>query len=277
MVANSSDFTQKAEAALLAYRRADGRQTNVSDLPRLIETLRLIGGLDPLPRRVCDLATFGAIDPALRNLFGVPYIVTTGNAGAVPANELIFCDENGVEACRFVHDMFDLAGPFPYPDDAFDLVVFTEVLEHLARDPMHTMAEINRILRLDGRLILSTPNCVSARCVMNGLCGEHPYNWPPYSRESSTDRHNREYTPREVRALISFSGFELVKFFCKDVYPKDSSTFAGLRRKAAAVFVSTIRGLLFGRDRAAGNGEMIFVVGRKVSGVTDRYPPFLYY
>ena len=51
----------------------------------------------------------------------------------------------------------DLTRPLPYPDDAFDLVVFCEVAEHL---PTYIPAvfEIGRVLAPRGHLILSTPN-----------------------------------------------------------------------------------------------------------------------
>jgi SAM-dependent methyltransferase len=51
----------------------------------------------------------------------------------------------------------DLMKPLPYPDGAFDLVVLSEVAEHL---PSHipVIAEIGRVLAPAGHLILSTPN-----------------------------------------------------------------------------------------------------------------------
>ncbi len=51
----------------------------------------------------------------------------------------------------------DLTRPLPYPDAAFDLVIFCEVAEHL---PTYIPAvlEIGRVLAPGGHLILSTPN-----------------------------------------------------------------------------------------------------------------------
>jgi SAM-dependent methyltransferase len=46
--------------------------------------------------------------------------------------------------------------PWPLPDRRFDSVVCTQVLEH-ARFPEHTLAEIRRVTRPGGSLILSVP------------------------------------------------------------------------------------------------------------------------
>lgn len=44
-------------------------------------------------------------------------------------------------------------------DESFDLVVSSEMLEHTAT-PSHALAELARVLRVDGLLVLTTPNRV---------------------------------------------------------------------------------------------------------------------
>jgi SAM-dependent methyltransferase len=51
----------------------------------------------------------------------------------------------------------DLTRPLPYPDAAFDLVILSEVAEHLPTY-IPVIAEIGRILAPGGSLVLSTPN-----------------------------------------------------------------------------------------------------------------------
>jgi SAM-dependent methyltransferase len=51
----------------------------------------------------------------------------------------------------------DLTRPLPYPDAAFDLVVLSEVAEHLPTE-IPVVAEIGRVLAPGGHLVLSTPN-----------------------------------------------------------------------------------------------------------------------
>jgi SAM-dependent methyltransferase len=51
----------------------------------------------------------------------------------------------------------DLMRPLPYPDASFDVVIFSEVAEHLPTS-IPIVAEIGRVLAPAGSLILSTPN-----------------------------------------------------------------------------------------------------------------------
>lgn len=48
----------------------------------------------------------------------------------------------------------------PFPDDLFDLVTNLEVIEHLY-NPDNLIAEIHRVLRPGGTMVLSTPNLAS--------------------------------------------------------------------------------------------------------------------
>jgi SAM-dependent methyltransferase len=50
-----------------------------------------------------------------------------------------------------------LNGPLPYPDGFFAAVVSLEGVEHL-ESPANCLREFARVLRVGGRLILSTPN-----------------------------------------------------------------------------------------------------------------------
>jgi SAM-dependent methyltransferase len=51
----------------------------------------------------------------------------------------------------------DLTRELPYPDQSFDLVVLTEVIEHL-ENHRSALGEVARVLRPGGHLILTTPN-----------------------------------------------------------------------------------------------------------------------
>ena len=92
---------------------------------------------------------------------------------------------------------------YPYPDGHFSTVLCCELIEHLYHDPMHLMAEVNRILKPGGHLVLTTPNIAALRGVAAILQGYHPgffhaYIKPAAAGEEADARHNREYTPREI-------------------------------------------------------------------------------
>jgi len=60
--------------------------------------------------------------------------------------------KNGVEAY-----VVDAEGNLPFKDNTFDVVFWGDNIEHLF-DPFQTLKEIKRVLKSDGRLVLSCPN-----------------------------------------------------------------------------------------------------------------------
>lgn len=51
----------------------------------------------------------------------------------------------------------DANAPLPFADQAFDLIWSSEVIEHL-KDPAASLAELRRVIRPHGDIILTTPN-----------------------------------------------------------------------------------------------------------------------
>jgi SAM-dependent methyltransferase len=56
-----------------------------------------------------------------------------------------------------VDDGIDLMRGLPYPEESFDLVLLTEVIEHL-ENHRAAIAELARVLKPGGTLVLTTPN-----------------------------------------------------------------------------------------------------------------------
>jgi 2-polyprenyl-3-methyl-5-hydroxy-6-metoxy-1,4-benzoquinol methylase len=103
--------------------------------------------------------------------------------------------------------------PLPFPDGSFQCALFTEVLEHVAiRDPIEILREIRRVLAPAGLLIFSTPNVCNISNILALMRGENVF-WPAELFYGSLDRHNREYTPREVHDLIRAAGYEIQAFY----------------------------------------------------------------
>ncbi|HOD50115.1 MAG TPA: methyltransferase domain-containing protein [Candidatus Hydrogenedentes bacterium] len=64
----------------------------------------------------------------------------------------------------------------PYDDSFFDIVLFASVIEHLY-NPSHIIAEIARVMRPGGILIVETPNAVALGRRLDALWGENPFRW----------------------------------------------------------------------------------------------------
>lgn len=101
----------------------------------------------------------------------------------------------------------------PYADGSFDGIVFTEVLEHIAiRHPEQVLTEFRRVLQPGGVVLFSTPNVCNLSNVLALATGTNVF-WPTKLFYGSTDRHNREWTPKEVRALFEAAGFRTEHFY----------------------------------------------------------------
>lgn len=104
----------------------------------------------------------------------------------------------------------------PFESNTFELVVFCEVLEHLTTDPLHAMLELKRVLKPEGRLILTTPNAARLENVTAFVEGRNIYD--PYSKYGAYGRHNREYTRHELIQLLRHCGFEPESCYTANVH-----------------------------------------------------------
>ena len=137
------------------------------------------------------------------------------------------------------------------------------MLEHLHSDPIGVLAEINRVLRVGGTLLVTTPNLASCHSVGCALRQESPYVYGKFEPHgTSTDRHNREYTPGEVARLTRAAGFDILRLETRRSWWQHDPDI--LRLIAA-------RG-----ERIAQRGDNIFYLGKKVAPVRDRYPEEFY-
>ena len=158
------------------------------------------------------LSDFTALDLSLANYFG-------GERGA-HRQQLAYTDRDGViQSMPLDSQLFNMEhDPFPYADESFDVVVFCEIIEHLLLDPLHAIREIHRVLRPNGRLVVTTPNVGRLGNVLSAVAGENMYD--PYSGYGAYGRHNREFTQHELVKLLQFAGFDVDAAFTANAHPE---------------------------------------------------------
>ena len=130
------------------------------------------------------------------------------------------------------------------------------------------IAEANRILKNNGTLCLTTPNVISYSSVYKIITGRHPFRWSSYTCLYG-DRHNREYTPFEVKKLLECGGFE-VDFLKTFEWETKSWRIRAIGKLCC--LPATVAGKISPKLR----GSTIGVRAVKRSNVLDRFPKFLY-
>jgi SAM-dependent methyltransferase len=247
----------------------DGSRAYVeSHVTRLEKTLAMTPPGGPNDR-ILEMGAYLQITPALKTQLGYGEVRGCYYGPAGETNRRSIASEAG-EKFECVIDLFDAEKDvFPYEDGYFSTVLCCELLEHLVADPMHMMMEINRVLKLGGSLVLTTPNIASLRAVAGILQGFHPMLFPAYIKPSeggATDaRHNREYTANEIRALLENSGFDVVRI--------ETGPFRDEPTPEQRWVEHLLDRYMLSREH---RGDGIYAVGRKVGPAKDRYPAWLY-
>ena len=106
----------------------------------------------------------------------------------------------------------------PYEDDHFDLVIFSEVLEHLYESPIQILKELYRILKPEGALILTTPNVMKLENKIKYFFHINIYqDIERYCYNPRFSLHFREYTEKDLKVLLTqFLDFKNLKFYYFD-------------------------------------------------------------
>ncbi|MBV9506956.1 MAG: methyltransferase domain-containing protein [Acidobacteriia bacterium] len=240
-------------------------ETHRSRLERTLEITPPGGPGD----RILEMGAYMQITPALKSKLGYGEVrgCYYGPAGRVDHRTVTSAEGEPFE-CAIDH--FDAEKDcFPYPDNHYATVLCCELLEHLTHDPMHMMAEIHRILKPGGHLVLTTPNAASLRAINAILEGYHPGFFSAYIRPSAAGeveaRHSREYAPREIRDLLVNSGFEVLRLETGEFREEPHPEFGWVLHLLQQYRLSTDL-----------RGDGIYTVGRKIGPIRERYPSWLY-
>jgi SAM-dependent methyltransferase len=236
-------------------------------LPRLLATVEMI----PDSRRDADILELGSspyfLSLCLRRLCRGR--LTHGNYFGTK-------DRHGIdqlvhartgEQVRFAFDLFNIEqDEFPYPDASFDVVIFSELIEHLGLNPVWSLSEMHRVLRPDGIVVVTTPNFLSLERLATFARGGSPMvdRYSPLFGYGA--RHNREYHPVELRELLESTGFTVEAMEARDLVqlPLFERAQRFLWKAALALYSATPR------------GEHIFLRGRRKDRFRWHFPPFLF-
>ena len=102
----------------------------------------------------------------------------------------------------------------PFGNDYFDVVIFTEVLEHLFAPPSKVLREIRRVMCGGGRLLLSVPNIATLYNRLRLLLGITPLGYLDAKIKDDWIHghgHLHEYTMHEIASILETCNFKISK------------------------------------------------------------------
>ena len=95
----------------------------------------------------------------------------------------------------------------PFKEKEFDCIIFADVLEHLF-NPWDTLKKISQYLKDDGYILLSIPNIKNYHILWRLIYHDE---WS-YCDEGILDNtHLRFFTLKEIKKLLDFAGFRILK------------------------------------------------------------------
>jgi SAM-dependent methyltransferase len=110
-------------------------------------------------------------------------------SGVDPSPEAVsFCRERGIEGVSRLDGL-----PLPFDDGRFDLVTAFDVIEHIDDDTA-TLRDLRRVLRPDGRLLVSVP--------------AFRFLWGP---QDEISEHKRRYTAGELAGRLRAADFSVLR------------------------------------------------------------------
>jgi methionine biosynthesis protein MetW len=128
----------------------------------------------------------------------------------------------------------DVTQGLPFESGTFDCVIFGEVIEHLV-DPDAALAEIVRVLRVGGRMILTTPNLAVWYNRILLLFGVQPIFTETslhvnlgrvlkqLGQGNVTQGHLKIFTLRSLREMLDAHGFDIERVIGQPFLPSGVS------------------------------------------------------
>ena len=117
--------------------------------------------------------------------------------------------ERGYKEVRVVDDLSNIA--LPFDDISFDCVICKDVMEHLY-DPLFALAEINRVLRVNGVFLFHVPNHFPLIGRLRFLFNNDLDTFSFFQNESRWRfPHIRFFEYYDIIHVLNNSGFEIIE------------------------------------------------------------------
>ena len=244
-----NDYCKKP-IILLSLWDAKGEQAYIDFLQTQYEKILLdfnkIFTDNVIPKRVLEISSFlGVVDIALAKIgfevhtYDIPEFQQNGNLNK------LYSKYNVHSSSGYLKDVGKTG--LPYPDNHFDAVILSEVLEHLSFNPLPVLQEINRTLKKGGILYITTPNQVRKTNRINILFGHSIRNTISDSviqldgeKKMICGIHWREYTLLELTQLLEITGFTTSTYYFSPMTKTNYSSISKIINGIISVFFPSL-------------------------------------
>jgi methionine biosynthesis protein MetW len=173
---------------------------NLADSLRIRHMAGIINQLNPKESNILDIGCHdGTFLSLVKNKNNNFYGIEASDWGVEKSRK------KGIEVQQF---FFDDKASLPYEDNFFDIVVAGEIIEHIFDTDLF-LTEIRRVLKLGGKLLISTPNVASLGRRLLLLFGASPLvELSP--NEPGSVGHIRYFTFKTLKKILEKHGFKIL-------------------------------------------------------------------
>jgi len=114
-----------------------------------------------------------------------------------------------IDLKHIVFDLNESKNVEKWADEKFDLIVYSEVIEHIYEAPEFSLLFLNYLLNPDGFIIITTPNAASLYRRLKLLLGKNTINRIRFYNLNPA--HYREYTKEELIQMAELCEFKVEK------------------------------------------------------------------
>jgi len=192
----------------------------VSHLDRLLFTASCVTHKFPTSAKILDIGSHPFFLPGYLSLKGYENIsvVDIDRPDDFPLDP-----RWGVQSCKL--DIEEQK--WPYEDGYFDVIMLLEVFEHLYKKPNHVFREIQRVLKPNGVLLISTPNGWTLRSILRFLIkqrsGHRIYSFSQTYEKLGHFDHIREYSVSEIKEYLGHFALSIDEKVLSTFYASDIS------------------------------------------------------
>ncbi|MFA5154935.1 MAG: class I SAM-dependent methyltransferase [Patescibacteria group bacterium] len=136
----------------------------------------------------------------------------------------------------------------PFADQSFNIVLLTETLEHFNFHPKKVFAEISRVLKPGGELVITTPNLLRLNNRLKFILGKS-INYD-IKEDYTPGTHFREYSAVEIAYLLNIAGLKKVRLQYIDFHYPSGSQIGNMINKVFGYLCPSL-------------GKNIIMIGKK--------------